>query len=101
VATAADGTVLQDPPLVTWPPPLAGETPAEEEDDPAELVPDCPEEDVWPPVRSLGRCGSDGDRCANLAPAMTAAAAASSPARQVIFLTRRKPSSLARRAFGC
>jgi hypothetical protein len=89
----------QDPPLVTWPPPLADETP--EEDDPEDVVPDCPAEDAWPPVRSLGRCGSDGDRCANLAPAKAAQAAARSPARQVSFLTRRKPSSLARRAFDC
>jgi hypothetical protein len=52
---------VQDPPLVAWPLPLAGETP-EEDDDPEDVVPGCPEEDDWPPVRSLDRCGSDGDR---------------------------------------
>jgi len=100
----------QEPPLVTWPPP-AGETPDEEEipdtDEPCDDEP-CDEELDWldevplpvadPPVRLLGscwRCAWDGDRCANLAPTKAAAAAANSPIRQVIFLTRRRPSSLA------
>jgi hypothetical protein len=104
---------------VTWPPLPADETPDEEEipdcdedpcdDDPCDEDP-CDEELDWPGevplpvpdplVRPLGRCGRDGDRCANLAPTKAAAAAANSPIRQVIFLTRRRPSSLARSA-GC
>jgi hypothetical protein len=113
VATAAVVIAAQEPPLVTWPLP-ADETPDEEEipdtdvpcdEEPCDDEP-CDEEPDWPvevpppvpdpPVRPLGRCGRDGDRCANLAPAKAAAAAANSPIRQVIFLTRRRPSSLAR-----
>jgi hypothetical protein len=112
VATAAVVIAAQEPPLVTWPPP-AGETPDEEEipdtDEPCDEEPcddePCDEELDWPdevplpvddpPVTPLGRCCRDGDRCANLAPAKAAAAAANSPTRQVIFLTRRRPSSLA------
>jgi len=101
----------QEPPLVTVTPLLADETPDEEEipvtDEPCDVEP-CDEELDWPdevplPVPDplaglLGRCGRDGDRCANLAPTKAAAAAATSPIRQVIFLTRRRPSSLARSA---
>jgi hypothetical protein len=62
------------------------------EDDPdVEELP--PEEDDDEP--STDRCGSTAVRCANLAPMTTAAAEASSPTRQVSFLTRRRPSSLA------
>jgi hypothetical protein len=116
VATAAVVIAGQEPPLVAWPPLPAGETPDEEEipdtEEPCEEDP-CDEELDWPdevplpapdpPVDPLGRCatdGRDGDRCANLAPTKAAAAAANSPTRQVIFLTRRRPSSLARSA-GC
>jgi hypothetical protein len=114
VATAAVVIAGQEPPLVAWPPLPAGETPDEEEipdtEEPCEEDP-CDEELDWPdevplPVPDplagpLGRCGTDGgdgDRCANLAPTKAAAAAANSPIRQVIFLTRRIPSSLARSA---
>ena len=96
---------------MTVTPLLADETPDEEEipdtDEPCDDEP-CDEELDWPdevplPVPDplaglLGRCGRDGDRCANLAPAKAAAAAANRPIRQVIFLTRRRPSSLARSA---
>ena len=47
------------------------------------------DEDEPPTVR----CGSVGVKCANLAPMTVAAAADSRPTRQVIFLTRRRPSS--------
>jgi len=111
VATAAVVIAAQEPPLVTVTPLLADETPDEEEipvtDEPCDDEP-CDEELDWPdevplPVPDplaglLGRCGRDGDRCANLAPTKAAAAAATSPIRQVIFLTRRRPSSLARSA---
>ena len=99
VATAAVVIVAaQEPPLTAWPPPVPGETPDEEE---------IPDEEDWPllvaepPVRPLGRCGSDGTRCENRAKTTAAAATASSPIRQVIFLTRRRPSSLARIAGVC
>src|SRR5262249_5112986 len=117
VATAAVVIAAQEPPLVLWLPPPAGETPDEEEipdtDEPCDEEPfdeepfdeelDCPDEVPLPgpPVRPLCGCctdGRDGDRCANLAPTKAAAAAASSPIRQVIFLTRRRPSSLDRSA---
>jgi hypothetical protein len=99
----------QDPPLVTVPLPLETpedpETPEEdeipEEDDEVpeeddELVPDeVPLPDAELPV---DRCGRDAVICANFAPTTVAAAAASRPAVQVIFLTRRRPASLAWRA---
>ena len=47
---------------------------------------------------STDRCGSIAVMCANLAPMTAAAAADSRPTRQVIFLTRRRPPSLARAA---
>ena len=122
VATAAVVIAGQEPPLVAWPPLPADETPDEEEipeteepcdeepceEEPCEEEP-CEEKLDWPdevplpepPVRPLCGCctdGRDGDRCANLAPTKAAAAAASSPIRQVIFLTRRRPSSLDRSA---
>ena len=99
LAPAGVVTAPQGPPLTAWLPPLAGETPDEEEipvDEPCEEELDWPEPD--PSVRLAGRCGSDGDRCANLAPTNAALAAAISPIRQVSFLTRRSPSSLARSA---
>jgi hypothetical protein len=116
VATAAVVIAAQEPPLVTVTPLLDGETPDEEgipdTDEPCddELCDEelCDEELDWPdevpppvpdpPAGALGRCGRDGDRCANLAPTKAAAAAANSPIRQVIFRTRRRPSSLARSA---
>jgi hypothetical protein len=93
----------QDPPLVmTVPLPLeAPEDPETPEDDEIpeeedELVPDdVPAPDVELPV---DRCGREAVRCANFAPTTVAAAAENSPAVQVIFLTRRSPVSLARRA---
>ena len=57
-------------------------------------VDDPADEDEPPTVR----CGSDGVKCANLAPMTAATAAESRPTRQVIFLTRRRPSSRARAA---
>jgi hypothetical protein len=86
---------------VTVPLPEEDETPEDdeipdEEDVPAEVpVDDDPADEEEPPTE---RCGSSAVMCANLAP-MTAAAAADSRAiRQVIFLTRRRPSSRARAA---
>jgi hypothetical protein len=99
VATAAVVIVTaQDPPLTAWPPPVPGETPDEE---------DTPDEDDWPVlvaeplVRPLGRCGSEGTMCAKREKTATAPAVASSPIRHVIFLTRRRPSSLASCAAVC
>jgi hypothetical protein len=91
----------QEPPLVvTPPPPVPDEIPDEEdipdEDDDPDVVPPLPEDDDEP---STDRCGSTAVRCANLAPMTIPAAAASSPTRQVSFLTRRSPSSLAASAF--
>ena len=80
------------------PPPEEDETPEDdeipdEEDVPAE-VPEAgdPEDEDEP---SVDRCGSIAVMCANLAPMTAAAAADSRPTRQVIFLTRRRPSSRA------
>jgi hypothetical protein len=47
------------------------------------------------------RCGSAAETLANLAPITAAAAAETRPACQVIFLTRRRPTSRARAAFEC
>lgn len=83
------------------PPPDEDETPEDdeipdEEDVPAEVpVDDDPADEDEPPT---DRCGSTAVKCANLAPMTAAAAADSRPARQVIFLTRRRPSSRARAA---
>ena len=79
------------------PPPEEDETPDDEgappevpvDDDP---VDDDPVDDDEPPTV---RCGSTGVKCANFAPITTAAAADTRPTRQVIFLTRRRPSSRA------
>jgi hypothetical protein len=85
---------------VTVPLPEEDETPEDdeipdEEDVPAEVPVDDDPADEEEPTE---RCGSSAVMCANLAP-MTAAAAADSRAiRQVIFLTRRRPSSRARAA---
>ena len=80
------------------PPPEDDETPEDdeipdEEDVPAE-VPEAgdPDDEDEP---SVDRCGSIAVMCANLAPMTAAAAADSRPTRQVIFLTRRRPSSRA------
>lgn len=86
--------------MVTPPPPVPDEIPDDEEipdcgDDP-DVVPPLPDEDDEP---SKDKCGSTAVRCANLAPMIAADAAASSPTRQVTFLTRRSPSSLAASAF--
>jgi hypothetical protein len=53
-------------------------------------VDDDPADDDEPPTV---RCGSTGVKCANFAPITAAAAADTRPTRQVIFLTRRRPSS--------
>jgi hypothetical protein len=65
----------------------------DEEDVPAEVpVDDDPLDEDEP---STDRCGSTAVKCENLAPMTAAAAAESRPTRQVIFLTRRRPSSRA------
>ncbi len=74
------------------PPPEEDETPEDEE------IPDEEDEPTEEDELSAGRCGSTGVMCANLAPTTAAAAADSRPTRQVIFLTRRRPSSRARGA---
>jgi hypothetical protein len=97
VATAALGITapVQDPPLVTAPPPVEDETP-DEGDVPPEVPVDVdPADEDEPPTV---RCGSTAVKCANLAPTIAAAAADSRPTRQVIFLTRRRPSSRAKLA---
>jgi len=97
VATAAlvIAAPAQEPPLVVVAPPAEeDETPDEDEipDDEELPVDDDPaDEDEL----SIDRCGSVGVKCANLAPMTAAAAAESRPTRQVIFLTRRRPSSRA------
>ena len=84
------------------PPPAEGETPEDdeipgEEDVPVEVpVDDDPPDEDEPPTC---RCGSTAVMFANLAPITAAAAAESRPTRQVIFLTRRRPSSRAWAAF--
>jgi hypothetical protein len=78
-------------------PPEEDETPEDDEIPDEEDVPvedDPADEDESPTVR----CGSAAVKCANLAPMTAAAAADSRPTRQVIFLTRRRPSSRARTA---
>jgi hypothetical protein len=121
VATAAVviAAPAQEPPLVVTPPPEEldgdetpedGEIPDDEEllddEDPPVVVPvevpvevppdDDPfDEDEDEPT---DRCGSMVLMCANLAPMTAARAADSRPTRQVIFLTRRRPSSRARTA---
>jgi hypothetical protein len=100
VATAAVviAAPVQEPPLVVTPPPEEDETPDEDEipDDEELPVDDDPADEDEPPI---DRCGSVGVKCANLAPMTAAAAAESSPTRQVIFLTRRRPLSRAKAAF--
>jgi len=83
---------------VATPPPEDDETPEDdeipdEEDVPAEVPVDDDPEDEDEPLTD--RCGSIAVMCANLAPMTAAAAADSRPTRQVIFLTRRRPSSRA------
>jgi hypothetical protein len=83
---------------VATPPPEDDETPEDdeipdEEDVPAEVPVDDDPEDEDEPLTD--RCGNIAVMCANLAPMTAAAAADSRPTRQVIFLTRRRPSSLA------
>ena len=85
------------------PPPVPDEIPDGEEipdeDDEPDVAPPPPDEDDEP---STDRCGRAAVRCANLAPMTAAATDASSPTRQVSFLTRRRPSSLAcSAAFEC
>ena len=75
-------------------PPEDGEIP-DEEDVPDEVPVDEPEDEDEP---SSGRCGTTAVMFANLAPMTAAAAAETRPIRQVIFLTRRRPSSRARAA---
>ncbi len=83
---------------MTAAPPEEEETPEDdeipdEEDVPVEVpVDDDPADEEEP---STDRCGSTAVRCENLAPMTAAAAADSRPTRQVIFLTRRSPSSRA------
>ena len=93
---------LQEPPLVVVPPPEEDETPEDDEIPDEEDVPvevpvddDPPDEDEPSPCR----CGSTAVMFANLAPMTVATAAESRPTRQVIFLTRRRPSSRPRAAF--
>jgi hypothetical protein len=98
VATAAVGITgtVQEPPLVVPAPPEEDDTPEDDEmpeDVPAEVpVDDEPPDEDEP---SSDRCGSATVKCENLAPMTAAAAADSRPTRQVIFLTRRRPSSRA------
>ena len=87
--------------MATPPPPEDDETPEDdeipdEEDVPAE-VPEAgdPDDEDDEDEPSVDRCGSIAVMCANLAPMTAAAAADSRPTRQVIFLTRRRPSSRA------
>ena len=81
---------------MTVAPPEDDETPEDdeipdEEDVPAEFpVEDDPEDEDEP---STDRCGSSAVKCENLAPMTAAAATDNRPTRQVIFLTRRRPSS--------
>ena len=82
---------------MTAAPPEEEETPEDdeipdEEDVPVEVPVDDPADEDEP---STDRCGSTAVRCENLAPMTAAAAADSRPTRQVIFLTRRSPSSRA------
>ena len=76
------------------PPPEEDETPEDDEMPDEEGVPvdDDPvdEDEPW-----TDRCGSATVKCENLAPMRAAAAADNRPTRQVIFLTRRRPSSRA------
>ena len=74
------------------------ETPEDDESPDGEDLPvdDDPAEEGEPP---RFRCGSTAVTLANLAPITAAAAAETRPTRQVIFLTRRRPSSRARAAF--
>jgi hypothetical protein len=100
VATAAlvITAPVQEPPLVVAPPPEEDESPEDdeipdEEDVPAGIpVDDDPADEDEP---STDRCGSIAVKCANLAPMTAAAATDNRPTRQVIFLTRRRPSSRA------
>lgn len=79
-------------------PPEEDETPEDdespdEEDEPAVVpVDDDPVDEDEP---STDRCGSATVKCENLAPMTAAPAADNRPTRQVIFLTRRRPSSRA------
>jgi hypothetical protein len=90
----------QEPPLVVAPLPEEDETPEDGESPDGEDVPvgDDPADEGEPP---RFRCGSTAVTFANLAPITAAAAAETRPTRQVIFLTRRRPSSRARAAFEC
>ena len=73
------------------------ETPEDGGENPDDVpVDDDPADEDEPP---RFRCGSTAVRLANLAPITAAAAAETKPTRQVIFLTRRRPSSRARAAF--
>jgi hypothetical protein len=94
---------------VTMPPPDEDETPEEEETPDEAEVPDedVPDDEVpadeppAPPAPDgplTDRCGSDGVKCANSAPVTAATPAEIRPMRQVIFLTRRRPSSRAKTA---
>ena len=76
------------------PPPEEDETPEDDEIPDEEDVPvdDDPVDEDEP---STDRCGSATVKCENLAPMTAAAATDNRPTRQVIFLTRRRPSSRA------
>ena len=87
--------------MVVVPPPEEDETPEDgeipdEEDVPAGVPVDDDPADEDEPLTD--RWGSTAVKCANLAPMTAAAAADSRATRQVIFLTRRRPSSRARAA---
>ncbi len=76
------------------PPPEEDDTPEDDETPEEEEVPvdDDPADEDEP---SSDRCGRATVKCENLAPMTAAAAADNKPTRQVIFLTRRRPSSRA------
>lgn len=79
-------------------PPEEDETPEDDEIPDEEDVPAVVPVDDDPPDEdepSTDRCGSATVKCENLAPMTAAAAADTRPTRQVIFLTRRSPSSRA------
>lgn len=95
-----------DPPLVVVAEPEEDETPDEEETPDEDDVPageEAPDEEPVPADDEVAalfdvRCSIDVETWENLAPMTAAAAADSRPTRQVIFLTRRWPSSRESRA---
>ena len=81
--------------------PAEEDVPDEDEEVPVEVpapapVDEAPPEPAAPDEPPTERCGSEGVTCATFAPITAAAPAESSPIRQVIFLTRLRPSSRTR-----